>query len=133
METFAPGVPFESRALAARRLLTPAGRLHDYLVCGTVAGALRMQAAGPAVLAACDGAFSRLRGAPCSREPSLRCDRFPYHLPKEDYRLAKINYAFEKRQREVAKKKQQDAKQTKKRPVREGDKPADRQPEPPRD
>jgi len=36
--------------------------------------------------------------------------------------LAKINYAFEKRQRELAKKKQQDAKQAKKRPVREGDK-----------
>jgi hypothetical protein len=41
--------------------------------------------------------------------------------------LAKINYAFEKRQRELAKKKQQDAKQSKKRPpVREGDKPDDR-------
>jgi hypothetical protein len=40
--------------------------------------------------------------------------------------LAKINYAFEKRQRELAKKKEQDAKQSKKRPVREGDKPGDR-------
>jgi hypothetical protein len=40
--------------------------------------------------------------------------------------LAKINYAFEKRQRELAKKKQQDAKQSKKRPAREGDKPDDR-------
>lgn len=41
-------------------------------------------------------------------------------------RLAKINYAFEKRQRELAKKKLQDAKQTKKRPVREGEKPGER-------
>jgi hypothetical protein len=40
--------------------------------------------------------------------------------------LAKINYAFEKRQRELAKKKEQDAKQAKKRPAREGDKPGDR-------
>ena len=45
---------------------------------------------------------------------------------REDSRLAKINYAFEKRQRELAKKKQQDAKQSKKRPAREGDKPEDR-------
>ncbi|MGN2248079.1 hypothetical protein ACFWZ3_15465 [Frateuria sp. GZRR35] len=41
--------------------------------------------------------------------------------------MAKINYAFEKRQRELAKKKEQDAKQAKKRPVREGDKPTGRQ------
>jgi hypothetical protein len=40
--------------------------------------------------------------------------------------LPKINYAFEKRQRELAKKKLQDAKQSKKRPVREGEKPAER-------
>jgi hypothetical protein len=40
--------------------------------------------------------------------------------------LAKINYAFEKRQRELAKKKLQDDKQSKKRPVREGEKPGDR-------
>jgi hypothetical protein len=47
--------------------------------------------------------------------------------PERIPRLAKINYAFEKRQRELAKKKQQDAKQSKKRPpVREGDKPDDR-------
>jgi hypothetical protein len=40
--------------------------------------------------------------------------------------LPKINYAFEKRQRELAKKKLQDAKQSKKRPVHEGEKPAER-------
>lgn len=40
--------------------------------------------------------------------------------------MPKINYAFEKRQRELAKKKLQDAKQSKKRPVREGEKPAER-------
>ncbi|MBP1472767.1 hypothetical protein J7I44_00510 [Frateuria sp. MAH-13] len=39
--------------------------------------------------------------------------------------MPKINYAFEKRQRELAKKKQQDAKQAKKRPVREGDRQED--------
>jgi len=34
--------------------------------------------------------------------------------------LAKPNYAFEKRQREIAKKKEKDAKQSKKRATREG-------------
>jgi len=33
--------------------------------------------------------------------------------------LAKINYSFEKRQRELAKKKQKDAKRAKKRPERD--------------
>lgn len=37
--------------------------------------------------------------------------------------MAKINYAFEKRQREIAKKKQKDQKQSKKQAGREGDKP----------
>src|SRR5699024_5063662 len=51
----------------------------------------------------------------------------PIPQPERNPRLAKINYAFEKRQRELAKKKQQDAKQSKKRSVREGDdKPLDR-------
>lgn len=49
---------------------------------------------------------------------------YPPH-PERRVRLAKINYAFEKRQREIAKKKQQDAKQSKKRPEREAGKPAD--------
>ncbi|WP_175483821.1 hypothetical protein [Frateuria terrea] len=44
--------------------------------------------------------------------------------------MAKINYAFEKRQRELAKKKQQDAKQALKRPAREGAKPAPERSEP---
>lgn len=39
--------------------------------------------------------------------------------------MAKPNYSFEKRQREIAKKKQQDEKQAKKRAAREGTKPAD--------
>jgi hypothetical protein len=39
--------------------------------------------------------------------------------------LAKTNYSFEKRQRELAKKKQQDAKQAKKKAAREGQKPMD--------
>jgi hypothetical protein len=46
--------------------------------------------------------------------------------------LAKINYAFEKRQREIAKKKQQDAKQSKKKVPREDDKPGSREPGPSR-
>lgn len=39
--------------------------------------------------------------------------------------MAKINYAFEKRQREIAKKKQKDQKQSKKQSGREGDKSVD--------
>jgi len=39
--------------------------------------------------------------------------------------LAKPNYAFEKRQREITKKKQQDEKQAKKNAARETAKPAD--------
>jgi len=39
--------------------------------------------------------------------------------------LAKPNYSFEKRQREIAKKKQQDEKQAKKKAARETAKPAD--------
>jgi len=45
--------------------------------------------------------------------------------PERIPRLAKINYAFEKRQRELAKKKQQDAKQSRKRSAREGDQPVE--------
>ncbi|SEJ51784.1 hypothetical protein SAMN04487997_0084 [Frateuria terrea] len=59
---------------------------------------------------------------------SLRGGHSPF--PLEDSRLAKINYAFEKRQRELAKKKQQDAKQALKRPAREGAKPAPERSEP---
>jgi len=44
--------------------------------------------------------------------------------------LAKPNYSFEKRQREIAKKKQQDEKQAKKRAARENGKPADSEREP---
>ena len=39
--------------------------------------------------------------------------------------MAKPNYSFEKRQREIAKKKQQDEKQAKKRAAREGAKPGE--------
>ncbi|GLQ93500.1 hypothetical protein [Dyella acidisoli] len=39
--------------------------------------------------------------------------------------MAKTNYSFEKRQRELAKKKQQDTKQAKKKAVRENLKPGD--------
>jgi hypothetical protein len=39
--------------------------------------------------------------------------------------LAKPNYSFEKRQRELAKKKQQDAKQAKKKAARDDAKPSD--------
>ncbi|WP_199535766.1 hypothetical protein [Dyella psychrodurans] len=39
--------------------------------------------------------------------------------------MAKTNYTFEKRQRELAKKKQQDAKQAKKKATREDVKPGD--------
>ena len=39
--------------------------------------------------------------------------------------MAKPNYSFEKRQREIAKKKQQDEKQAKKKAARETAKPAD--------
>lgn len=45
--------------------------------------------------------------------------------------MAKPNYSFEKRQRELAKKKQQDAKQAKKKGVRDNDKPADARRTPP--
>ena len=47
-----------------------------------------------------------------------------------DTTLAKPNYSFEKRQREIAKKKQQDEKQAKKKAAREGAKPADAQRDP---
>ena len=40
--------------------------------------------------------------------------------PSEEIILAKPNYSFEKRQREIAKKKQQDEKQAKKKAAREG-------------
>ena len=39
--------------------------------------------------------------------------------------MAKPNYSFEKRQREIAKKKQQDEKQAKKKAARETAKPTD--------
>ncbi len=58
---------------------------------------------------------------------ALRCivvDRFLPPNQRKDT-LAKINYAFEKRQREIAKKKQKDQKQSKKQSGREGDKSAD--------
>jgi hypothetical protein len=45
--------------------------------------------------------------------------------------LAKTNYSFEKRQRELAKKKQQDEKQAKKKASREGVKPGDMGRDPP--
>ena len=48
-----------------------------------------------------------------------------------DRTLAKPNYSFEKRQREIAKKKQQDEKQAKKKAAREGAKTADPQRDPP--
>lgn len=59
-------------------------------------------------------------------EARHRCHRFRGAIDPEDSPLPKINYAFEKRQRELAKKKLQDAKQSKKRPVRESEKPAER-------
>ncbi len=45
--------------------------------------------------------------------------------------MAKPNYSFEKRQREIAKKKQQDEKLAKKKAAREGAKPAEAGREPP--
>ncbi|GAB3104437.1 hypothetical protein [Lysobacter terrae] len=45
--------------------------------------------------------------------------------------MAKPNYSFEKRQREIAKKKQQDEKQAKKKAVRESAKPAEPDRDPP--
>lgn len=48
---------------------------------------------------------------------------FPLPFPR-DTALAKPNYNFEKRQREIAKKKQKDEKMAKKRAARESDKPA---------
>jgi len=57
----------------------------------------------------------------------------PSHPIPRDTALAKPNYNFEKRQREIAKKKQQDEKQAKKRAARESSKPADTAPEPPAD
>ncbi|HKT29440.1 hypothetical protein [Dyella sp.] len=46
--------------------------------------------------------------------------------------MAKTNYSFEKRQRELAKKKQQDAKQAKKKASRDDNaKPGDTRPSPP--
>jgi hypothetical protein len=45
--------------------------------------------------------------------------------------LAKTNYSFEKRQRELAKKKQQDEKQAKKKASRDGAKPDDVARDPP--
>jgi hypothetical protein len=45
--------------------------------------------------------------------------------------LAKPNYSFEKRQRELAKKKQQDAKQAKKKATRDNTKTGDTRPAPP--
>ena len=39
--------------------------------------------------------------------------------------MAKPNYSFEKRQREITKKKQQDEKQAKKKAARESQKPAE--------
>lgn len=68
---------------------------------------------------------------PCAH-PGRRCGDGHVPFPLEDSRLAKINYAFEKRQRELAKKKQQDAKQALKRPAREGAKPAPDRSEPSR-
>jgi hypothetical protein len=44
--------------------------------------------------------------------------------------LAKPNYSFEKRQRELAKKKQQDEKQAKKKKARDSSKPAEGEPGP---
>ena len=57
----------------------------------------------------------------------------PFLLTLRDIALAKPNYNFEKRQREIAKKKQQDEKQAKKRAARERGKPADPAREPPAD
>ncbi len=48
-----------------------------------------------------------------------------WHSPNDrDIRLAKPNYSFEKRQREIAKKKQQDEKDARKREAREAAKAA---------
>ncbi|GAB3352133.1 hypothetical protein GCM10027430_16930 [Lysobacter tyrosinilyticus] len=55
-------------------------------------------------------------------------------LPFEKITLAKPNYSFEKRQRELAKKKQQDEKQAKKQKARDAtkaDADADAEPAPP--
>lgn len=52
------------------------------------------------------------RGPPLTAWPTLA-------LPFENAALAKPNYSFEKRQREIAKKKQQDEKLAKKKEARE--------------
>lgn len=54
---------------------------------------------------------------------SARITRAPSPF-RENTALAKPNYNFEKRQREIAKKKQQDEKQAKKRAARESEKAA---------
>jgi hypothetical protein len=61
---------------------------------------------------------------PRSRVPSLL-------IPQQENVLAKPNYSFEKRQREIAKKKQQDEKQARKKAAREGAKPAAADRDPP--
>ena len=60
-----------------------------------------------------------------------RVSLFPPFPNLRDGTLAKPNYSFEKRQREIAKKKQQDEKQAKKQAAREAAKPADAGREPP--
>lgn len=62
-------------------------------------------------------------GNPC--RPSLqRRHRVHWPPPYRGIRLAKPNYSFEKRQREIAKKKQQDEKDARKREAREAAKAA---------
>lgn len=56
---------------------------------------------------------------------TVRVSLFPLPKPCEKAPLAKPNYSFEKRQREIAKKKQQDEKQARKKAARETAKPAD--------
>lgn len=78
------------------------------------------------------GELPRILASRHHRTPLPR-DRAPLFHLLQDITVAKPNYNFEKRQREIAKKKQQDEKQAKKRAARENNKPAETAPEPPAD
>lgn len=73
------------------------------------------------------------RPAPGIPARRIRADRAPSLSSHQDTALAKPNYNFEKRQREIAKKKQQDEKQAKKRAARESEKNAGTERETPAD
>ena len=80
-------------------------------------------------------AASSHRPASAIRDPqarhAIRLQIVAFHLPDytgasciEAFHLAKPNYSFEKRQREIAKKKEKDEKDARKRQARDAAKPA---------